>query len=728
MAPHLPRRPNLRLTLRTRILLPFFLILLTLGAIASLGSVALVKEALLRTSDERLTAAQQVLYREIKKQEILLENYAALLAQHQLAQGNTPEARHLSDQLYASLARNKISATSYPPRAVRNLAPAALKALIDQAHLSGRTRFRFLTDPAPTLSMAIPLLHSGDDRGTLLLQTPVDRVLLKQLSAPFQAEAFLLGLDGRVLAASSEDAAPPRLTSAELERVLADGRFLLDQDNRITHRHLITPLPLGDNELVLLSLEIPTGHIALFLGTFKTRIGLTLLAALLVGAVLYYQLIRQIMAPLRELLRATGAVGEGNLAYRIPALGNDELGALAASFNRMLAELESLYRDKLARERQLIQVQDEARFTELLAQKNQEIEKTNRELKGRIRELSALYQLNQAMSSTLDLNTLFDRTLALLKDLLLSREIVMLLYNPGSETLEVRRSIGFDPEHLKNIHFRLNEGITGLAARSKELQYLPDVAGDERYLHYKGKGPARGSMVSAPILVKNNLIGVLNLHKERPAAFSDTEVKLIQIACNQLGIAIENAQLFEKTRSLSNTDDLTRLANRRYFHEILKRELAHASRFSAPLSLILLDIDHFKQFNDSYGHLNGDLVLRKVGALLLQNTRGIDLVARFGGEEFVVLLPKTNRDGAWAAAEKLRQCICQEPFTLLGTDPEPRPLTISLGVAEFPGDSKDIYELLDMADRALYRAKQEGRNRTVLWSPAFATAPGLSAG
>jgi diguanylate cyclase (GGDEF)-like protein len=251
------------------------------------------------------------------------------------------------------------------------------------------------------------------------------------------------------------------------------------------------------------------------------------------------------------------------------------------------------------------------------------------------------------------------------------------------------------------------------------------VAADSRDLHYRGKSPQRGSMVSAPLISKRQLLGVLNLHKYEFAAFSDSEIKLIQTVVSQAAIAIENAQLYEKTKNLSNTDELTGLANRRYFQEILAREVAQARRYGTGFSVVLADIDHFKAYNDTHGHLRGDAVLRKVAAILLQNTRGIDLVARFGGEEFIVLLPKTTTEGGRAAADKLRQCVAAEVFSGAERSQPGGRLTLSLGVAEYPRDSKDIYELLDLADQALYRAKQSGRNATIAWNGGEPPQPGL---
>ena len=247
---------------------------------------------------------------------------------------------------------------------------------------------------------------------------------------------------------------------------------------------------------------------------------------------------------------------------------------------------------------------------------------------------------------------------------------------------------------------------------------MPDIGKEERYLHYKSTTRDQGSLVSAPIVAKERLLGVLNLHKPEIEAFSETDLQFIRATTNQLAVAIENSQLYEKTRILSNTDELTNIPNRRYFQTILRREFAHAQRFNAPFSVILIDIDHFKHYNDTFGHLNGDLTLTRVATILLQNTRGIDLVARFGGEEFIILLSNTDKEGAYLVAEKLRNAVAAEEFHLTGDSDEltPEKVSISLGIAAYPTDSKGIDALVEKADRALYAAKAAGRNRTVCWN------------
>ncbi|PKN13580.1 MAG: hypothetical protein CVU69_02605 [Deltaproteobacteria bacterium HGW-Deltaproteobacteria-4] len=323
------------------------------------------------------------------------------------------------------------------------------------------------------------------------------------------------------------------------------------------------------------------------------------------------------------------------------------------------------------------------------------------------------------INSAMEVSVMFDRCLNLLRDFLGNSNLVLFLYQPETEELTVRKVVGAEAIKYSGASFKLSEGVAGSAAQSKELLYVPDVEKEERYLHYKSSARDQGSLVAAPIVANGRLLGVLNLHKPEIENFNKVELNLIRATTNQLAIAIENSQLHEKMRSLTNTDELTNIPNRRYFHAILRRELALAQRYNSAFSIIMVDIDHLKDYNNTFGHLNGDLILTGVANILLQNTRGVDLVARFGGEEFILLLSNTNKEGAFLVAEKLRNAVAEKEFLLSVNSDKGAGITekvkISLGVAVYPTDSNTVDALIEKADSALYAAKAGGRNCTVCW-------------
>ena len=235
-------------------------------------------------------------------------------------------------------------------------------------------------------------------------------------------------------------------------------------------------------------------------------------------------------------------------------------------------------------------------------------------------------------------------------------------------------------------------------------------------------GPASGQYLCVPLLVNGEAIGILHLnhidfpgqsqHKTTDQLYSDHKVQIVTTIAEHISLALSNLKLKETLRQQSIRDALTGLFNRRYMEETLARELSRAEREGKPVGVIMFDIDHFKDFNDLAGHDSGDALLRELGAFLNKTARGGDIVCRYGGEEFLEVLPGTNLENARLHAEKLRQGVKELLVYNLG-----KPLakcTISLGVAVFPENGLTGETLLKAADNALYRAKNEGRDRVVI--------------
>ena len=225
--------------------------------------------------------------------------------------------------------------------------------------------------------------------------------------------------------------------------------------------------------------------------------------------------------------------------------------------------------------------------------------------------------------------------------------------------------------------------------------------------------------VTVPLKAKDKTIGVIlvdNIFTKEPITKDD--IRILTMFANQAGLAIENSHLYEKTVSLSHSDSLTNLIDHGRFQYLLSSEIKRFSRLKKPLSLIMVDIDNFKNFNDTLGHPAGDKVLVNIAKIMKKTCRSTDIVARYGGEEFVIVLLDTNKESAWGLAERLRQAI--ERFEFPGQEVQPnKNLTISLGLASFPEDAKNKEELISKADSALYQAKKAGKNRTHIYSAAI---------
>lgn len=193
---------------------------------------------------------------------------------------------------------------------------------------------------------------------------------------------------------------------------------------------------------------------------------------------------------------------------------------------------------------------------------------------------------------------------------------------------------------------------------------------------------------------------------------SDREIAKLEDAFNKAAISLRNSH--DRLVEAANTDSLTKLYNHKYFHERLSVELGRAARYRRPLAVVMLDIDHFKLLNDAHGHQIGDAVLQDVASIIANEARAIDVVSRYGGEEFAVIMPETSSGDALAGAERLRLAVQRRPFS--GRDGECAPVTISLGVAQYPIHSTDQEGLILAADLAMYQAKSMGRNRSVVFS------------
>jgi len=214
-----------------------------------------------------------------------------------------------------------------------------------------------------------------------------------------------------------------------------------------------------------------------------------------------------------------------------------------------------------------------------------------------------------------------------------------------------------------------------------------------------------------PIRSRDRLVGILALGKKKSGAlYSHEDLELVMSIASQASILIENAQLYAQANIRADTDGLTGLYNHRHFHKCLEQEIARGTRFGSIYSLIMLDVDLFKAYNDTYGHLAGDQVLRKIGECIVDSIRTVDTAFRYGGEEFTVILPESHLDDAYKVAERIRQIIESKMSS------SAMPITVSLGVATWPSDGLMREEVIACADAALYRAKQTGRNRTCLSS------------
>jgi diguanylate cyclase (GGDEF)-like protein len=253
------------------------------------------------------------------------------------------------------------------------------------------------------------------------------------------------------------------------------------------------------------------------------------------------------------------------------------------------------------------------------------------------------------------------------------------------------------------IHYQ--KEVYAVALKSKSLLFF-NPQEDLRFIQ-SGISSKTSSIVGMSLFHEQSLLGVLILEgcKKR-------DLESLEILAIQLSMEIEKDRLYEKVKNLSIIDGLTQIYQKRHLMMLLKEELLRLEKQKKTCSVLMADIDHFKDFNDTFGHLVGDILLKELSFSIQGNLRPTDLVGRFGGEEFLIALPETTQEEAMQIAQRIRNDIQSKNFTI---HDKLFKLTLSIGISSFPDQSKDLYQLIEMADEALYEAKRSGRNQVILY-------------
>lgn len=311
-------------------------------------------------------------------------------------------------------------------------------------------------------------------------------------------------------------------------------------------------------------------------------------------------------------------------------------------------------------------------------------------------ELQALHEAAQTLSASLEMPAVLEALVKVTcRRFGYDRSAILLADDRGN--LEVRAACGAG--HALGSWIPAWEGAEGQAARDRRAAQVTAPAAD---------GAQVEATLALPLLREGQLIGVFSVGTADPGRFDERARHTLTTLAGYATVAIENARLYEQTRVLASTDGLTGLANHRALIEALDAELERARRYAMPLSMIMIEVDRFKRYNDTYGHLRGDDVLRLVARILeREHRKQIDFVARYGGDEFMVLVPHTTRAGAAEMAERIRRAVEEAPL-IVGR--EIAAVTVSLGVAAFPEDGDTTVTLIDAADRCMYAAKRAGGN------------------
>jgi diguanylate cyclase (GGDEF)-like protein len=302
----------------------------------------------------------------------------------------------------------------------------------------------------------------------------------------------------------------------------------------------------------------------------------------------------------------------------------------------------------------------------------------------------------------------------------------LLLVDEAKQELFFEIATGEGSAALKEIRIKMGQGIAGWVAQTGEVVIVPDTSKDSRFfakVDEKTKMETR-SIVAVPVRFRDRALGVIELiNCVGPEGFGERDLALLEVLADFAAIAMENARHVQKIHELTITDDCTALYNARHLNFVLETEIYRSQRYNYEFSLIFIDLDHFKNVNDTHGHLTGTRLLAEIGNMIKANLRLIDFAFRYGGDEFVVLLPQTSKENAFVVARRLHGRIRE--MTWLQESGLNIRMTASVGVASYPADSRDKSKLLHLADEAMYLVKNTTRDSVA--AAGVGVLPGLSA-
>jgi diguanylate cyclase (GGDEF)-like protein len=313
------------------------------------------------------------------------------------------------------------------------------------------------------------------------------------------------------------------------------------------------------------------------------------------------------------------------------------------------------------------------------------------------------------LTSSLDLDSILQTIMEKMAEYFRPDNWSLLMVDEQRDELYFAIAVGPASESLKNVRLKVGEGIAGWVAKNGERVVVPDVYTDIRFakrIDEMTKWETR-SIICVPLRSKHRVLGVIQLINVNMEGFSDHEF-FLQSLCDFAAIAIENARSVEKIQELTITDDCTGLYNARHLYKTLETEVYRSSRFNYEFTVLFIDLDHFKSVNDTHGHLIGSKLLAEIGYLIKAQLRLIDYAFRYGGDEFVVLLPQTGKESSLVVAKRLLEnmrasCFCKEESLNLN-------VRASIGLATYPHDAKTPHDVIRQADEMMYLVKNSTRD------------------
>lgn len=327
------------------------------------------------------------------------------------------------------------------------------------------------------------------------------------------------------------------------------------------------------------------------------------------------------------------------------------------------------------------------------------------------RELRYFLETGRVLTSTRDPRTALRLILEKIRGMVRCEAWALLLVDPETQELVFEMVGGARARRLKGLRIQSGQGLVGWVARYREPLLVPDTRKDKRFMENIDRATASPTrtILCLPLISNRRPVGVLEMLNKTGRPFDRADLKLLTHLLEQVSLSVERVTLYEKMASLGIIDELTKLFNARYLEQTLDREVRRCRRYESIMALIFLDLDYFKLINDHHGHPMGSRCLAEVAKIMVKSVRDVDILARYGGDEFVVILPETTVATAQTVAERLIEAVRAHVF--LKEEGIKAHITASLGVAGFPDHAQTKEDLIRKADEAMYRAKAAGRNR-----------------
>lgn len=392
--------------------------------------------------------------------------------------------------------------------------------------------------------------------------------------------------------------------------------------------------------------------------------------------------------------------------------GADDYIAKPFEFEELMARIKNMLRLKDLQDGVIKKTDELNDANQQISRLNHVLVQTNRQLQKKLYDFHNLFEMSYRVLGQLEFKTLVKQALLNILGTFATRNAVLLLADKNKpDTFEVVDARGFGDRTISHLQISRHHKLIHYLELVKKSFQIGNVSEE-----FKDVVPQLQELdieVVSPLFRNDNIIGLLCLGANfKGEEYSEDNLETLGILTNMLAVAISNAQMYEHIKALSYTDGMTGLHNYRFFRLRIKEEIARSRRQGSRMSLLIMDVDSFKNYNDTLGHPAGDAVLRKVSSILQKSVRDNDIVARYGGEEFAIILPASDKEGALVLAERIRQSVETTEFHREDIQPNGR-LTISIGVATFPDDAVNGKELIVCADKALYHAKNSGKNRVV---------------